>query len=146
MIVPDTNLLIYAYDETSPRHASAKRWWVEVLSGSEPVGVPWVVVLAFTRLMTHVSVCANPLTPQEARSRVEGWFEQGHVRLLSPMAATLRRFFELLQEAGLGGNLTSDALIAAHTIEHDAVLHTTDLDFARFRALRWTNPLEPRRK
>ena len=141
MIVPDANLLIYAYDETSPHHAPAKRWWVDTLSGEEPVGIPWVVVLAFTRLMTHPTVCGNPLTPQEARRRVEHWFAQGHVRLLSPTPATLGRFFELLEEAGLGGNLATDALIAAHAMEHGAVVHTADLDFARFRALRWTKPL-----
>ena len=48
MIVPDTNLLVFAYDSTSPCHAAAKKWWEDVLSGDKPVGIPWVVVLAFT--------------------------------------------------------------------------------------------------
>ena len=60
MIVPDANLLIYAYDTTSPHHAKARTWWEERLSGDEPVGIPWVVVLAFTRLLTHPAVCAAP--------------------------------------------------------------------------------------
>jgi predicted nucleic acid-binding protein len=27
MIVPDANMLIYAYDATSPRHKRARSWW-----------------------------------------------------------------------------------------------------------------------
>lgn len=146
MIVPDTNLLVYAYDESAARHAPAKRWWEDALSGSEPVGIPWIVALAFTRLLTHPTICSQPLTIEEARSCVEAWFEYDHVRLLAPTDATLRLLFDLLSEAGLGGNLTTDALIAAHALEHGGVVHTADLDFGRFRALRWTLPLQPRRE
>ena len=48
MIVPDTNLLVFAYDLTATRHQRARRWWEQSLSGDEPVGIPWIVVLAFT--------------------------------------------------------------------------------------------------
>ena len=27
MIVPDANLLLYAYDESFPDHAAARSWW-----------------------------------------------------------------------------------------------------------------------
>ena len=53
MIVPDANLLIYAYSSTSPSHRAARRWWEDALSGHEPVGIPWIVVLAFVRLISH---------------------------------------------------------------------------------------------
>lgn len=36
----DLNLLIYALDDTSPRHAAARPWLSDVLSGGEPVAVP----------------------------------------------------------------------------------------------------------
>jgi uncharacterized protein len=39
------------------------------------------------------------------------------------------------------GPLASDAHLAALTLEHGGVLHTTDRDFARFPGLRWHNPL-----
>jgi toxin-antitoxin system PIN domain toxin len=142
MIVPDVNLLVYAYDETSPHHAKAKAWWVDLLSGDEPVGIPWVVVLAFTRLMTHPSVCSNPLSAQAVRRRVEHWLAQEQVRLLVPTESTLVRFFDLLEEARQGGNLATDSLIAAHALEHAAVVHTADFDFGRFHGLRVLKPLE----
>jgi predicted nucleic acid-binding protein len=40
-----------------------------------------------------------------------------------------------------GGNLVSDAHLAALAVEHGATLHSTDRDFSRFDGLRWENPL-----
>jgi predicted nucleic acid-binding protein len=39
------------------------------------------------------------------------------------------------------GKLTTDAALAALTIEYGGVLYTNDRDFARFPGLRWVNPL-----
>jgi predicted nucleic acid-binding protein len=47
----------------------------------------------------------------------------------------------LIEPLGTGGNLTSDAHLAALAIEHGAVLCSSDTDFARFRGLKWRNPL-----
>ena len=43
--------------------------------------------------------------------------------------------------AGHGGNLTSDAHLAALAVEHGADFYSCDWDFARFKGLRWVNPL-----
>lgn len=141
MIVPDANLLIFAYDSTSARHERARLWWQGVLSGSEPVGIRWVVVLAFTRLMTHPSVCAQPLTIREVRKRVGQWFDQPGLRLLVPTPGTFSLFFELLEATDLGGNLSTDALIAAHAVENEARVYSSDRDFARFPRAKWVDPL-----
>jgi toxin-antitoxin system PIN domain toxin len=141
MIVPDTNLLVYAYDETVPLHPAARRWWEDVLSGSEPVGIPWIVVLAFVRLLTHPALVENPMTVDQARSAVMAWFDRGQVRLLSPSATTVVTFFDLLGAAGTGGNLSTDAMIAALAMEYGGCVYSNDRDFARFPGLVWRNPL-----
>jgi toxin-antitoxin system PIN domain toxin len=142
MIVPDANLLIYAYDTSAVSHKSARGWWENCLSGDEPVGLPWVVVLAFVRLSTHPVLMEQPFTIEEAETAVCSWLARSHVQLLQPRAATLDRFFSLLRAARLDGNLSTDALIAAHAEEYGAVVHTTDRDFERFPPVRWVNPLE----
>lgn len=141
MIVVDTNLLVFAYDTKAPRHAAARDWWESLLSGDEPVGVPWVVVLAFTRLLTHPTICDRPVTTAEVRAIVETWLAQPQVRLLGPSDDTMQLFYSLLESAGGGGNLSTDALIAAHAVEHAATVHSNDRDFGRFTGLRWHNPL-----
>lgn len=142
MIIPDTNLLIFAYDSASPHHPVARVWWESVLSGDEPIGVPWVVLLAFTRIMSHPVVVREPLTTDEVRVRVDQWLALDHVRLINPGPQTHHRFFDCLKEAGLGGNLTTDALIATLALELGATVYSNDLDFDRFSGLRRVDPLK----
>jgi len=141
MIVPDVNLLVYAYDSTAPAHRKARVWWESVLTGSEPVGIPWIVVLAFVRLMTHPTLCENPMTVGQAREVVEEWLRCDQVRLLGPDAPALERWFDLLLAAGTGGNLCTDALIAALAEEHGGRVFSNDADFGRFPGITWQDPL-----
>ncbi|MFN0129536.1 MAG: TA system VapC family ribonuclease toxin [Verrucomicrobiales bacterium] len=141
MIVPDANVLIFAHDEASPHHGRARGWWESALSGAEPVGLPWVVVLAFTRLLTHPQICENPLSIVQVRQIVGQWLAQPHVRLTQVSDQALERFFDLLQEAGGGGNLSTNALIALHAMEHSATVFSNDRDFDRFAGVRRVNPL-----
>ena len=141
MIVPDVNLLLYAYDANSRFHAAAAAWWRSCLAGNEPVGLPLVVVLGFVRVGTSARVFEQPMTPGEAAGHVRGWLAQPGVEVLEPRADHLERVLSLLESLGTGGNLVTDAQIAALVLDSDAVLHTTDTDFLRFTALRWLNPL-----
>jgi len=50
-------------------------------------------------------------------------------------------FYDLLKEAGMGGNLSTDTLIAIHAREHSAVIYSNDRDFGRFPGIKWANPL-----
>ena len=141
MIVPDVNLLLYAYDAASPFHQAAARWWHACLSGTEPVGLAPVVVFAFVRIGTSRRVFENPMTPVEAAGHVRSWLTQPIVEILDPGVGHVERVFALLESLGTAGNLVTDAQLAALVLESDAVLHTTDADFLRFEGLRWINPL-----
>jgi len=141
MIVPDVNLLLYAYDAESRFHTAAAAWWRACLSGSEPVGLPAVVVFAFLRIGTSARVFDRPMTPGEAADHVRAWLAQPVVQVLEPHADHIEHVLALLESVGAAGNLATDAQIAALVIDSEAVLHTTDTDFLRFTALRWLNPL-----
>ena len=45
MIVPDINMLIYAYNDGSPYYQVSLRWWEELVNGTEMVGMPWIVTV-----------------------------------------------------------------------------------------------------
>jgi toxin-antitoxin system PIN domain toxin len=141
MIVPDANLLIYAYDDTAPQHAKARVWWEDTLSGSEPIGIPWIVVLAFVRLMTHSALSNNPMTTKEAEAAVKAWLSIDIVRLLFPSYATLDRWFAFLHDANTAGNLSTVAMIAALAVEHGGQVYSNDRDFGAFSNVPWLNPL-----
>jgi len=141
MIVPDVNLLLYAYDSDSPFHAKAAAWWQGCLSGTEPVGLAHVVVFGFMRIGTNSRVFHNPMTPFEAAEHIRSWQAQSMVQLLEPRADHVAQVLKLLETLGTAGNLVTDAQLAALALENEGVLHTGDADFLRFRGLRWFNPI-----
>lgn len=142
MIIPDINLLVYAYNRSAVMHERARVWWEDVINREQPVGLAWVVALGFVRLTTHPSVLAAPLSPLDALSRVRGWIDQPGVRILEPGPRHVDLLNELFRATGVGGSLTTDTHLAALAIEHQAELHSNDADFARFPGLRWRNPLD----
>jgi toxin-antitoxin system PIN domain toxin len=141
MIVVDVNLLVYASNEDSPHHGRALPWWRRTLSGDEPVGLPWSVILGFLRITTNPRAQPRPLTPAQAMDGIDEWFRQPIVGVLEPTARHWSLVKELLEPLGTAGDLTSDAHLAALAIGHGALLCSTDRDFDQFEGLRWTNPL-----
>ncbi|MDE2785411.1 MAG: hypothetical protein OXL37_01970 [Chloroflexota bacterium] len=144
MIVPDLNLLIYAYNDGAPQHVNARNWWETLLRGEETVGLPWIVTTGFVRLMANHSFVSSPLSPPDAADIVRNWFLYPHIISLNPGNDHLRYFRQNLEVPGSGPNLVTDAHIAALAMEQDAEVHTyNSSDFARFTdlGLRWRNPL-----
>jgi toxin-antitoxin system PIN domain toxin len=137
----DANLLLYAVDESSPHHASARPWLEEQLSGTETLAFTWAVLLAFVRLATNPRVFKAPLTLEASLELVDGWFEQPPATVVHPTDRHTALLRELLAPLGTAANLTSDAHLAALSIEHGAELCSADADFARFPRVRWVNPL-----
>jgi|SRR6266567_6557322 len=141
MILIDANVLIYAVNSESPLHRKAKAWLEATLSGQDTVGLSWTVLLAFLRLTTRSGVFEKPLPVKTAFDVVDEWLAQPSVVTVDPTAQHLRTVRDLLLPLGTGGNLTSDAHLAALAIEHGAELCSSDNDFRRFPRLRWRNPL-----
>jgi len=138
--IPDANVLLYALDDTSTRHAGAKAWLDAALSGSEEVGFPWAVLLAVLRLTTKPVVFARPLRTAEAFDVIDGWLAQPCAVITHPTNRHAGLLRGLLVAAGTAGNLTTDAHIAALSIEYGATVATYDADFARFPGVSTVNP------
>jgi toxin-antitoxin system PIN domain toxin len=141
MIVLEVNLLIYACDTTCPEHRKARAWVEGALSGNEPIGLPWQTVSAFLRVLTYPGLFGERFSMGQALAIVDRWIELPHVSKLSPGERYWSLFREMLVGGDARGKLTSDAALAALTIESGGVLYTNDRDFARFPELRRMNPL-----
>ena len=141
MKLPDLNLLLYAIDAEAPRHEPARGWLEEALSGTEEVGFAWVVMLGFVRISTNPAIFEQPLDAAEALDYVDEWLAQPVATIVHPTERHTTFLRELLKPLGTAGNLTSDAHLAALAIEHGAELCSCDTDFARFKGIRWTDPL-----
>jgi hypothetical protein len=139
--LPDVNLFLYTVNHASPQHEKAKRWVDDLLSGPETVGLAPAVAVGFVRASTHAGIFPRPLDIDQAFSVVDGWLARPNVTMVHPTRRHTQVMRELLDPLGVGGNLVSDAHLAALAIEHGAELCSSDVDFSRFSGLRWTNPL-----
>jgi len=143
MIIPDANLLLYAYDSDSKFFEPARHSWTECLSGKTPVGLCHAVVFAFLRISANPRVYANPLSLETASGHVKTWFSRKVTRTLLPDEDHHLVVLDLLSTAGsAGANLVTDAQIAAIALAHRGVVHTADQDFRRFPELRCRFPLQ----
>jgi uncharacterized protein len=140
VIVPDVNVLLHAYNLGSQRQSVMRAWWETTLSGMRPVGLAWPALLGFIRISTNARIIPQPLSVRRAIEIVESWIEVPCTELIWPGAAHSEILFRLLKAAGTGGNLTTDAHIAALAIEYDAEVASTDRDFGRFDGVKWFVP------
>lgn len=71
MIIPDINLIVFAHDESAAAHPAAREWWQRTVTGPEPVGLPWVCVLGFVRLLSNPRVVQHPASAEDLMARME---------------------------------------------------------------------------
>ncbi len=142
MILVDSNILIYAKSIRSAHHVSASKWLDVQLNGVMPVGLPWAVLLAFVRITTNARAFPEAKSGAEAWQQAREWLSCPVVWIPQPTEHHADVLGELLSLPGMGGNLVTDAHLAALAIEHGLTLCSADTDFARFKKLRWVNPLE----
>jgi uncharacterized protein len=142
-VIVDANLLLFSVDTRSPFHARALEWLESALNGTERVGFPWTVLTAFLRIATHPRALERPLGPGEAWRYVADWLACDVAWTPTPTDRHADVLGSLIESYQLRGNLVSDADLAALAIEHGVAVCSADSDFARFREVRWLNPLSP---
>lgn len=140
MKLVDANVLIYAVNEDDERHERSRSWLDDALVATETVGFTWVVVLAFLRLTTRTGLFPRPLSVADATERVRAWLDQPASVVIDPTVEHTTVLTDLLTRVGTGGNLVSDAHLAALALEHGADIVSFDRDFARFPGVRVIEP------
>jgi uncharacterized protein len=142
VILVGANILIYAHVSSFAQHPIARDWLDQQLNGSGPVGLPWVSLLAFLRLVTNPRVFELPESIGDAWRQVDAWFACETAWIPQPTERHPELLGEFLALPGMHGTLVPDAHLAALDVEHGLIC-STDGDFARFRRLRWLNPITP---
>lgn len=137
----DANVLLYAVHKGADQHEAAAEWLTERLNGSRRVGMPWQSLTAFLRIATHPRAFERPLSPATAWQRITDWLATPVAWIPVPGPNYSRILGDLIATYDVRGNLVPDAVLTALAVEHGVALCSTDTDFARFRELRWENPL-----
>ncbi|MHB8264144.1 MAG: TA system VapC family ribonuclease toxin [Acidimicrobiales bacterium] len=138
----DTNILIYAVDETFTEHDRVRTWLETVLNGSTRVGMPWESLAGFVRIVTNPRAMRYPLSPINAWNYVHAWATADLVWHPAPTDHHMEVLGSLVTSLELTGNLIPDAHLAAIAIEYGIAVVSADSDFALFASwVPWINPL-----
>ena len=100
----------------------------------------WNVLIGFLRITTQANL-PNALNVEQAFEAINEWLSGRNARIIEPGPRHQALLRKLLAATGTGGNLVSDAHLAAIAIGQDAEVYLNNADFGRFPGLRWRDPL-----
>jgi len=140
MILPDVNVLIYAFRADLPQHALCRRWIAAVVSSDARFGLSPLVLGAVVRITTNPRAFRTPSAIKEAFGFCEDLLGQPHCQVVEPGDRHWDIFRRLCIETDIRGPRVTDAWFAALAIEWGCDWVTLDRDYARFPGLRWQLP------
>ena len=140
MILPDVNVLIYAFRTDSEHHAVCRRWLEAVIAGDARFGMSRLAASAVVRITTDPRIYAEPSALEEAFRFCDNLLGQPHCEVVEPGERHWDIFRRLCLETGTRGRRVTDAWFAALAIEWGCEWVTMDRDYARFPGLKWAVP------
>jgi uncharacterized protein len=143
MILPDVNVLIYAFREDVPQHPICRAWLNAVILGEAQFGLSKLVLSAVVRITTNHRSYNMPSTLEDVFGFCEDLLSQPHCQIVEPGERHWTIFQRLCTEADVRGPLVTDAYFAALAIEWGCEWITLDRDYARFPGLKWSVPAAP---
>jgi len=140
LILPDVNVLLYAFRSDSVEHASYRSWLEELVNGDEAYGISPQVLCSVVRVSTHPRIYARPSGLEDVLNFARALLAQPTCSVVEPGIRHWPIFEDLTRRASATGNLAQDAWFAALAIESGCEWITADRDYARFPGLRWRPP------
>jgi uncharacterized protein len=141
MILPDVNVLVFAFQIAEPRHATYHRWLTETANGPESIALCESTITGFLRIVTNRRVYANPASIGGATAFVDALTGAPGTRWIGATVATWNRMVAMTSDdRQIRANLVPDAWLAALAISHGARLATADRGMARYPGLDWFDP------
>jgi len=140
MILPDVNILIYAYNLDSPDHARCREWLDSVVNSGMMYGMSPQVLSSVLRILTNRRAFRHPQPLERVLAYCNALLSGRHCQIVLPGARHWQIFCDLCRETKAKGDLIPDAWFAALAIESGCEWVTLDRDFARFDKLRWRTP------
>jgi len=140
MILPDVNVLIYAFRREATDHARYRHWLDSIVNSAAVYALSPQVLSSVIRILTDRRAFRGMYPLDEVLAFANLLLNQPNCQVVQPGARHWPIFHDLCRQSQATGDLVPDAWFAALAIEHGCEWITTDYDFARFPALRWRTP------
>ncbi|MGI8684557.1 MAG: TA system VapC family ribonuclease toxin [Acidimicrobiales bacterium] len=141
MILPDVNVLVYAFRREAESHERYAAWLADLVTGSDELALHDLTLLGFVRIVTNRRIVATPAPTGLALDFVTRLRTARRARWLPAGSASWERFGEMAgTDRAIAANLVPDAFIAGLARTHGCRLATADRGFARYPGLNWFDP------
>ena len=141
MILPDVNVLVYAYRREAVDHEAYAAWLTAVVAGQDELALVDHCFTRFLRIVTNPRIFSDPAPTAEALAFVDRLRRAGRGRPVTATRATWEVFTgHVSRDRGIRGNLVPDAYLAALAISHGCRLATADRGVARYEGLEFFDP------
>jgi toxin-antitoxin system PIN domain toxin len=140
MMLPDVNVLVYAFRSDVPEHAACRRWLDGVVLADARFGVSPLALAAVVRVTTNSRAYRTPSAAKDAFGFCDDILGQPHCQIVEPRERHWDIFKRLCIDTDTRGPLVTDAWYAALAIEWGCEWITLDRDYARFPGLKWQVP------
>jgi len=141
VILPDVNVLLLAHRRDHDEHEQVRSWLEQEVNSDSPFALADLAVSGFLRIVTNPRIYERPTKLPTALEFVDGLAGQPTCIPVSAGPNHWPIFRRVLAAADARGNLVPDAHLAAVALEHGATIATRDRGFARFREVRWLDPV-----
>lgn len=142
MILPDVNVLVYAYRREAEDHEAYAAWLTSLVAGEDELALADHCLTGFLRIVTNPRIFSDPAPAAETLLFVD---RLRRARRGRPVAATPATWDllsgHIARDRGIRGNLLPDAYLAALATSHGCRLATADRGFARYAGLEFFDPI-----
>jgi hypothetical protein len=140
MMLPDVNVLIYAFRKDVPQHPVCRAWLDSTILSDARFGISPLALAAVVRITTQSRAYQKPSSLDEAFGFCKDILDQPNCQIVEPQERHWGIFERLCRETDTRGPRVTDAWFAALAIEWGCEWVTLDRDFARFPGLKWQVP------
>ncbi len=141
MILPDVNVLVYAFRREAEHHERYATWLTRLVAGADELALHDTVLAGVVRLVTNPKIFADPAPMPAALDFIARIRAARRARWLPPGDTAWVELEQLAQQdSGLRANLVPDALLAALARAHGCRVATADRGFARFPGVHSFDP------
>ncbi|MGH9165993.1 MAG: TA system VapC family ribonuclease toxin [Acidimicrobiales bacterium] len=141
----DTNVLVAAAHESGPRQERARALLDWVADGPGVVHLLWPTLIGFLRIVTHPTIFARPLSPEDAGSAVERLVSRPHIRVGGELDEFWRNYRRVAGDVKPRGNLVPDAHLVALMLQHGiSTIWSNDRDLRKFSGITVKDPYDDR--
>jgi uncharacterized protein len=138
VILPDVNVLIYAFRTDDPLHGISRAWLNEVVTSDSRFAISKLALSAVVRITTDPRGHRNAASLTEAFGFCDDLLAQPYCEVIEPGERHWDIFQRLCIETSTRGRVVTDAWYAALAIEWGCEWVTFDRDFRRFPDLKCT--------